>query len=308
MVYRAVAAHPSNMPHPVNQFTHEEPALNAPTTLPMSSALSVVRAGTPLGHSTLADLLRLLGSETPSTSEAARAASRMVLSMRRVPAGEHLIHMGAPSQTLYFVCTGTFKIFRTDEDGYEQVLAFAGRKEVLAFDALCMDAHPTAASALEDSTVYVIHKSELPALSRAVPAFEHELQRAGSRALTRTSELVDVMAAVSSEVRLARFLLQLSRQMAAAGQSPRRFHLRMGRRDIASMLGVAHETVSRSFSALAAVRLIHVSDRDVEILDMDGLKAYSRCTRRSMDELGARRQALQRRSACTPMGLRPLAA
>jgi CRP/FNR family transcriptional regulator len=85
----------------------------------------------------------------------------------------------------------------------------------------------------------------------------------------------------------------------------------MGRRDIASMLGVAHETVSRSFTALAAARLIHVSDRDVEILDMDGLKAYSRNTRRSVYEPGTpagRRQALQRRSACTPMGLRPLAA
>jgi len=285
--------------------------LNATNALPISASLSVVCPGAPLGQRTLVDLLRLLDSDLPSTSDATKAASRVVLSLRRVPAGEHLIHMGAPSQALYFVCTGTFKIFRTDEDGYEQVLAFAGRKEVLAFDALCMDAHPTAASALEDSAVYVIHKSELPALSRAAPAFEQALQRAGSRALTRTSELVDVMAAVSSEVRLARFLLQLSRQMAAAGQSPRRFHLRMGRRDIASMLGVAHETVSRSFTALAAARLIHVSDRDVEILDMDGLKAYSRCTRRSQSRPGmapARRQAPQGCSACMPLDLRPLAA
>lgn len=132
--------------------------------------------------------------------------------------------------------------------------------------------------------MYVIYKAALPALSRAVPAFEHELQRAGSRALTRTNELVDVMAAVASEVRLARFLLQLSQQMAASGQSPRCFHLRMGRRDIASMLGVAHETVSRSFTTLSLARLLHVSGRDIEILDMERLKAYSRCTRKPPEE------------------------
>ncbi|MES2839620.1 MAG: Crp/Fnr family transcriptional regulator [Pseudomonadota bacterium] len=265
----------------------------------------------PIGRGTLADLMRMLDTEEPTSTGVERAAACEAVSLRRVLAGDHLIHMGAPSDALYFVSSGTFKIFRTDEDGYEQVLAFAGRREVLAFDALCMETHPTAASALEDSTVYVIRKVDLPVLSRAAPGFERALQRAGSRALTRTNELVDVMAAVAAEVRLARFLLQLSRQMAASGQSPRRFHLRMGRRDIASMLGVAHETVSRSFTALAMNCLIHVSDRDVEILDMDGLKAYSRSTRRSMDDLGmsvTRRQTSRRAVPCQPAGMRALAA
>lgn len=253
---------------------------------------------TPAGRHTLADLLGLLGHDGLDDADAARAAARIAVGLRRVPAGHPLIHMGAPADALYFVHTGTFKIFRSDEDGYEQVLAFAGRREVLAFDALCVDVHPTAATALEDSTVFVIHKAELPAFSQAVPAFGRALQRAGSLALTRTNELVDVMAAVASEVRLARFLLQHSRQMAANGQSPRRFLLRMGRRDIASMLGVAHETVSRSFTTLALARMIHVNDRDVEILDMEALRAYSRSTRKTLDDAGpqgARRPAASRR-------------
>ncbi len=283
------------------------------TTLihPLCPAPVRVSEGAPIGRSTLADLMHMLGSDTLPTPESEQAASRMAVGLHRVQAGDSLIHMGAPSHALYFVCTGTFKIFRTDEDGYEQVLAFAGRKEVIAFDALCMETHPTAAVALEDSTAYVIHKTDLSAFSRAVPAFERELQRAGSRALTRTNELVDVMAAVAAEVRLARFLLQLSRQMAASGQSPRRFHLRMGRRDIASMLGVAHETVSRSFTALAMNCLIHVNDRDIEILDMDSLKTYSRSTRRALDDValpGGRRPAPQRSMGRKAMGLASMSA
>ncbi len=279
---------------------HKEPSLNT-----SSHTLS--------GSTTLADVLRLVGHESPDDAEDVQAAAQWVIGLRRVPAGLTLIHMGAKADAIYFVHTGTFKIFRSDEDGYEQVQAFAGRREVLAFDALCMDVHPTAAMALEDSTVFVIPKSELPTFSHAVPAFGRALQRAGSVALTRTNDLVDVMAAVASEVRLARFLLQLSRQMAASAQSPRRFHLRMGRRDIASMLGVAHETVSRSFTAMSLAGLIHVNDRDVEILDMDALRAYSRSTRRTLDDLGApsstRRPAPQRHSTtCRPTGLQPMAA
>ncbi|WP_332745819.1 Crp/Fnr family transcriptional regulator [Hydrogenophaga sp.] len=284
--------------------------MNPPFTPPIRLAPARISDVAPTGRGTLADLMRMLGNDALDNPGSDPTAAHTAVGLRRVLAGEHLIHMGAPSEALYFVCTGTFKIFRTDEDGYEQVLAFAGRREVLAFDALCMETHPTAASALEDSTVYVIRKTDLPALSRAAPGFERELQRAGSRALTHTNELVDVMAAVAAEVRLARFLLQLSRQLAASGQSPRRFHLRMGRRDIASMLGVAHETVSRSFTSLAMTGLIHVNDRDVEILDMDGLKTYSRSTRRSLDEPGVSgtRHPSQRHSTCKPPGLRQLAA
>lgn len=227
-----------------------------------------------------AALLQLLGVEGGDLN----AAAQMPMVMRRVHAGESLVHEGTPADALFFVCAGTFKIFRTNEDGYEQVLAFAIRGEVLGFDALCTDSYPTAVSALEESSVYVVLKRDVFALSQLMPSFGLSLQRAGSMTLTRSRELVELLAAVASEVKLARFLIQLSRRMAGCGQSPRRFYLRMGRREIASLLGVAHETVSRSFSALAALGMVHVSDREVEILDMDGLKHFARNTRRHWDD------------------------
>jgi CRP/FNR family transcriptional regulator len=91
---------------------------------------------------------------------------------------------------------------------------------------------------------------------------------------------------VAAEVRLARFLLQLSQRMAVCGQSSRRFHLRMSRRDIASYIGVAHETVSRSFGALARWGLVQVDNREVELLDMQALRGLASSTRRAMDEAG----------------------
>lgn len=231
-------------------------------------------------RSSMADLLQLMGYDPPDPSPAAG----MPIVMRRLHAEATLYHEGAPAESIYFVRAGTFKSFRTAEDGYEQVLGFTGRAEVLGFDAICMGHHPTAAVALEDSSVYVVPVQDAFTLGQRLPAFERVLQMAVSSQLTRHEELADLMAPVAAEVRLARFLMQLSLRMAACGQSPRRFHLRMSRRDIARYLGVAHETVSRSFGALAHWGCLRVDNREVEIVEMDRLKAFARSTRRQNDE------------------------
>jgi CRP/FNR family transcriptional regulator len=231
--------------------------------------------------SSMCDLLQWMGVDV--TAEDLNEA--VPIPLRRVRAGEALFHEGGPAQAVYFVRAGTFKSTRTAEDGYEQVLGFSGRGELLGFDALCMDSHPTSAIALEESSVYVVLVRDIYALEQRMPEFGRIVHLAVSRALTRRGELADVMAAVAAEVRLARFLMQLSQSKAACGQSPRRFYLRMSRRDIASHLGVAHETVSRSFSALAGWGYLRVNNREVEILDMDGIKALARSTRRHVDDM-----------------------
>lgn len=261
---------------------------STPSVPCLSQALRNPGAPCP-AHASMAELLHMFGGEITDLA----AGAHIPVLLRRVRAGQSLVHEGADADAVFFVRSGTFKVFRTDEDGYEQVLALAMRGEVLGFDALCMAFHPTAMQALEDSNVYVIPRREIAQISQVLPSFALVLQQAGSLTLTRSRDLVDIMAAVASDVRLARFLIHLSRRMQACGQSPRRLLLRMGRREIASLLGLAHETVSRCFSALAAMGLLHVNDREVEILDMDGLKAFSRSTRRPVEDAALTRKQRQ---------------
>jgi CRP/FNR family transcriptional regulator len=63
------------------------------------------------------------------------------------------------------------------------------------------------------------------------------------------------------------------------GHSERRLRLFMTRRDIASYLGVAHETVSRALTALVQDGCIAVSHRDIEIVDEPALRELQRMTR-----------------------------
>ncbi len=240
---------------------------------------------------TLSELLSLLlaGDAASAHSDAQPVLLRQVLS------GETLFHQGADAQTLAFVSVGTFKLFTTAEDGYQQVIGFAERADVLGFDALDSGCHPTSVQALEDSWVYTLAVPDLLAWCHEEPALDRALHRASSRQLAKRSELADVMAAVAAEVRLARFLVHMAEQMESLGRSPRRFVLRMCRRDLASHLGVAHETVSRSFSMLSHWGCIRVNVREVEILDEQRLRAVSRCTRGLVPD-GAATSATPRRA------------
>lgn len=235
----------------------------------------------------LAALLNLLGIENCTPAVATSVVPR------RLRAGTPLFHEGACAQAIYFVAAGTFKFMHTAEDGYEQVLGFAGRAEMLGYDALCRGQHPTTAAALEDSTVLVLPIGDLFALCQSVPAFARALHASTSRQLLHQVEIAHLMAAVSAEVRLARFLVQLADHMAERGQSPRRLYLRMSRKDIASHLGVAHETVSRSFGTLAHWGCVAVNNREVEILDRERLKACA-CNTRGLADAPRAATALRR--------------
>lgn len=236
---------------------------------------------------TASDLLSWMGAGDDCTTQ----SSAVHFPTRRLRAGATLVHEGAAFESLYFVGVGTIKCFQTDEEGYEQALGFAMRGDVVGFDAVCQSHHPTAALALEDSIVAVVPFRDLIRIGHSLPALERVWHEATSRELLRHNGTMHVMAAVGAEVRLARFLLQLADRHVAIGMSSRRMLLRMGRRDIASHLGVAHETVSRSFTALADWGYIKVMHREIEIVDRDGLKAFQRNTRGVVDPVVGRAHA-----------------
>lgn len=253
------------------------------------------------GQGGMRELLSLLGVDEVDSD----LGMDIPAPVRRLHEGDTLFHEGAQADGIYFVRAGTFKTFCTGEDGYEQVLGFSGRGELLGFDAIGMGHYANQVVALEESSVYVVLLRDYFSVTPRSPAFDRAVFRAVSDALKQRGELADMMAAVAAEVRLSRFLVHLSRRMAASGLSSRRFHLRMSRRDIASYLGVAHETVSRSFTSLVGAGLVRVNNREVEILDMPGLKVFSSGTRRQVDD-GARCAAT--RSTSARACVQPLAA
>lgn len=212
--------------------------------------------------------------------------------------GGTLLREGEAAASLYVVRSGTFKSTKVLEDGYEQVLSFALPGELLGSVALHDGRQASTVIALEDSTVYALPVRDLRELRGQCQVLDAALQRALSCQLVRAAETTGMSAAVSSDVRLARFLLWMSQRMAEMGQSPHRLLLRMGRRDIASLLCVAHETVSRGFTNLTEAGYVLTRRKEVEILDVAALHAFSLFTRGAATEVAAPPRL--RRTPCAP--------
>lgn len=227
---------------------------------------------------------------------------------QRVAAGGTLLHEGAPLTHVAVVQAGSFKCVKTADDGYEHVLGFAMRGDVLGFDGLAAHSYPSAAIALEDSFVLTMTPRQLDALRRTDPRLDEALQVALSAQLARSVELAELMSAVAADARMARFLLHWSARMADHGLSPRRLRLRMNRRDIASHLGVAHETVSRSLGQLGDEGCLRVANREIEIVDMAALRLHAYRTRGSGEDAAPRGHAAAAGlRLVTPRAPRPVA-
>jgi CRP/FNR family transcriptional regulator len=224
----------------------------------------------------LSDLLQAMGMGTHAPLSRDAEVPVPVWCVRE---GAVLFHEGAPTDSLFVVRSGSLKSVKFSEDGYNQVIAFAGPGEVMGFESLHRGVHRNSALAMELSTVFALPVRGLDSRRQQSPALDMALQMAISRQLDGAGDIAELMAAVAADVRLARFLLWMSQRFTASGHSPLRFQLRMCRRDVASLLGVAHETVSRSFSNLAAEGLIRVLNRDITILDRVRLMDKARCTR-----------------------------
>ncbi len=252
--------------------------------LPKTAALRPVSDG-----DFLRDVVRLLGGDIATVDPVAR----IPIALRRVAEGCSLTHEGAPLRNLYIVRSGSLKCVRTLEDGYEQVTALALPRDVLGFEGAALGRHPLEVAALDDCSVIAVPLSELRTLRHQSQPFDNALMRALGEQLAHAGDTASLMAPVAAEARLARFVLWMSARMAAHGESPRRFLLRMSRRDIANLLAVAHETISRSFSQMVECGYLKVDGREVEILDLAALQACSLSTRREKVEV-ARRPGSQR--------------
>ena len=97
------------------------------------------------------------------------------------------------------------------------------------------------------------------------------------RARERGDALAEGIAAdLSAEERIARLLCSLSKRFASRGYSSREFNLSMSRRDIASHLRLATETISRVLARFQNAGIIQVNRKKVTILDKDRLRELAR--------------------------------
>jgi CRP/FNR family transcriptional regulator, anaerobic regulatory protein len=197
----------------------------------------------------------------------------IVSNRRQIPRGTALFRSGEPFASLYAVRLGFFKTCVAAEDGREQVTGFQMAGELLGLDGIGTDRHTCDAVALEDSQVCVIPYHQLEHLSRELSDLQRQFHKIMSREIVRDHGVMLLLGSMRAEERLAAFLLNLTQRLRARGYSGSSLVLRMTREEIGSYLGLKLETVSRAFSRFQEDGLLAVKQRQIEVLDSDGLKA-----------------------------------
>lgn len=193
----------------------------------------------------------------------------------RVPKGSVLFHLGDTTEAVYGIRSGSLKTQLENAGGQVQITGFLLPGEILGMDGLVENVQVSHAIALEDSEVCVIRIDELDMLSQHIPILQQQLRRLMSKEINRSHQLVMSLGGLRSEQRLAAFLINLSQRLTTLGYSSSEFVLRMSREEIGNYLGLTLETVSRLFSRFAREGVLHIQQRQVQIIDMQTLRTLA---------------------------------
>jgi CRP/FNR family transcriptional regulator len=191
---------------------------------------------------------------------------------RKIKRGDHLYHAGDHFNAIYTVHAGFFKTDVLLPDGRDQVTGFQMAGEMLGLDGIGTDIHTCNAVALEDSEVCFIPFNRLEGMLSEIRSLQSHFHKLMSREIVRDHGVMMLLGTMRAEERVAAFLINLSQRFLSRGFSPAEFNLRMTREEIGSYLGLKLETVSRAFSRFAENGLISVQQRNIRILDTEGLK------------------------------------
>jgi CRP/FNR family transcriptional regulator len=197
---------------------------------------------------------------------------------RNLEPGESLMWEGEDSVLVANVIEGVLKLSTGTEDGREQIVGVVYPSDFIGRPFGSTTGHGV--TALTDARVCVFSRKDFDAFAREHPGLEHKLLQRTLAELDRTRRWMLLLGRKSAGEKVASFLLDMSERLVqpdctAMNESAlRRFSLPFSRQQVADVLGLTIETVSRQFTRLKAEGLIDLpSRREVVIIDRESLAA-----------------------------------
>lgn len=189
--------------------------------------------------------------------------------------GDHLFLANDVFKTVFVIRSGSVKTYTYAQDGEEQVTGYHLAGKMLGLDAIGMGYYSQSAVALETCSICEIPFAKLEHISRESPQLQQVLLHAMSNEIRDDHYQLTLLSRMPAASRLAGFLLSLSFHFRQRGYSGSNFNLSLSRHDIANLLGLAVETVSRLFTQFQEEGLLIVDRKHIILNDMEGLRKLS---------------------------------
>ena len=183
--------------------------------------------------------------------------------IKRYPAQAILINEGDSSDSLYILLSGRVKVYSTNAEGKEVVIAVHCGGEYIGELSLDGGVRSASVMTLEPTTCSVVSGSSLREFIAAHPDFASHLIRKLIRSVRQATESVKSLALEDVYARVVRLLGDLS-DPGPDGQ--RRVRERITQQGIADRIGASREMVSRIFKDLGTGGYIAQEDGRIVIV------------------------------------------
>jgi len=197
-----------------------------------------------------------------------------LLARRELSAHEVLFRQGESSDWLYIVRDGQLKLTIMESDGREQIIRIAVGGQLIGYNSLDEAHHAYTATALTDARLCGIrHRDMLQVLESNVDVSRRMVEMLNAE-LAQARSLIRILGQKTAAEKLALFLLSLVPTYLPPAQAIAH-PMPLSRREIADMLGLTEETVSRLMAELRRERIIEAPRGEVRILDRNALHRFA---------------------------------
>jgi CRP/FNR family transcriptional regulator len=164
--------------------------------------------------------------------------------------GEMLAEKDGPSEYLYGLVSGQLKVYSPGDRGRRVSLDILAPGELFGQIGM-MDGGPYHASALalRPSELAALHRDDLMPLVEASPRLHDALGAEASRAARRLTRRLEEAAFLDTEARVERALVDLAERFGE--HIERGIRIRLRQQDLAEVLGLSRECVSRVLASTA---------------------------------------------------------
>lgn len=214
-------------------------------------------------HKSCIDLVPIFNS----LNDEERKEIAFISNTKRFDKGETIYNQGSLSKDLYIIHKGKVKISRFTNDGNEQVLRTLEPGSFMGELSLFLEnEHTDSATVLENTEICLLNGDRFKELLNEIPDISVKLLAEMSKRLNETENTVESIGSMDITTRLAHKLLELS-------DNKKNFTLPYSKRDMASLLGMSSESLSRKLREFESLDYISLKgQREITIIDHSKLE------------------------------------
>lgn len=187
--------------------------------------------------------------------------------------GATIFREGEETDGIYIITEGLIKVYKMSADGREKTLAILTPGDILGEMALFdYSLRSATAEALQASSVIIIPRLDFEHLLEEMPALAIRVIKVLAERLRQADEEIKNLLFLSARSRVILNLIQIAEQHIQGQMDGVPIPFRLTHAEIANLVGVSRETVTRAISELQDEGLIRIEKRKLWINDIQKLK------------------------------------